>query len=85
VFLVVSAIAEGGGKSFVADNNLKWVSKLHAEEGVISICRERFITAGQGAHCMHDGKPGARSSGANLLARLSFPANDLPALPSQIR
>jgi hypothetical protein len=43
VLLVVSAIAERGGKSFVADNNLKGVSKLHSKDEVISICRERYI------------------------------------------
>jgi hypothetical protein len=73
VLLVVSAIAERGGKSFVADNNLKGVSKLHSKDEVTSICRERYITAGQGAYRMRDGKPGARSSGANSLARLSVP------------
>jgi hypothetical protein len=73
VFLVVSAIAEGGGKSFVADSNLEGVSKLHAEDGVINICRKRYITAGQGADRMHGGKPVAHLSGANFLARLSVP------------
>lgn len=65
-------MAEEGGKSFVADNNLKGVSRLVSKERVIGTCRERYITAGQGAY-MYDGEPGARSSGANLLARLSVP------------
>jgi hypothetical protein len=73
VLIVVSAIAERGDKGFVADNNLKGVSKLHSKDEVISICRERYIATGQGAYRMHDGKPGARSAGANLLARLSVP------------
>ena len=39
LLLVVSAIAERGSKSFVADSNLKEVSKLHSKDEDFSICR----------------------------------------------
>jgi hypothetical protein len=73
LLLVVSAIAERGSKSFVADSNLKEVSKLHSKDEDFSICRWPYLTADQGAYRMQDGKPGVRSSGAKLLARLSVP------------